>query len=168
MRTVLTMLLLGPVLASTLPAQQPGRQRQQLQQRVMQRYMQNFRSQAGLTDEQFQRFREVSQESFAAREGIRQQERALWMALEDQLRPGVAAAEDSVTRLLEGLLGVQAAQLERTRQEQARYAEFLTPVQRSQLMLMSRRLQQNIEGIIRRRGQQRVPGQPRPGTGGTE
>ena len=142
------------VSAGSLAAQNPQQrqQRQQLQQRVMERQMLNFRAQAGLSDEQFSRFREVSARSTSARRQSQMRERELWGALEGQLRPGIAAAADSVSRLLDELLQVQTERVEQARADQAAYAEFLTPVQRAQLTILNRRLQQNIEAIIRRRG----------------
>jgi hypothetical protein len=41
--------------------------------------------------------------------------------------------------------------VEQTHAEQREYAEFLTPVQRGQLVLMMERFQQQVEGIVRRR-----------------
>ena len=139
------------VSVGSLAAQNP-QQRHQLQQRVMERLMQNFRAQAGLTEEQFSRFQEVAARSTSARQQSQMRERELWQALERQLRPGIAADGDSVSGLLDGLIRIQADRVEQARADQAAYAEFLTPVQRAQLTVMTRRLQQNIESIIRRRG----------------
>ncbi len=142
------------VSAGGLVAQPQGqRQRMQLQQRVMERQMQNFRSQAGLTDQQFARFREVASRSSEARQASIEREREVWRALEGQLRPGIAADADSVSALLDALVQVQADRVERARSDQAAYAEFLTPVQRAMLTVMTQRLQQNIEEIMRRRRQ---------------
>ena len=67
------------------------------------------------------------------------------------MRPGVAANPDSVTKLLDAVVKQRAAMLDQDRAEQREYAQFLSPVQRAQLTLMIERLQQQVEGIRRRR-----------------
>jgi hypothetical protein len=67
------------------------------------------------------------------------------------MRPGVAAAPDSVTWLLDGLLQLQADRVDLARREQAQLAEFLTPVQRAQLVLALTRLENQIEQITQQR-----------------
>lgn len=141
--------------ALTVPveAQQPPIDREMLQERIMQRFVQNFRQQAQLTDAQEVRLREVMRRSLEQRAELQQRERRLWMALEGQMRPGVAASEDSLTKLLDGLLELGAQRVEHARQEQRAYAAFLTPVQRAQLTIMWRRMQQQIERIQEQRRQ---------------
>lgn len=140
-------LMATPVLAQRGPP--PGVQA--LQQRVMERFLTIYRTQAGLTPEQDRRFTEVFRRSIEQRRALRQREQQLWRALEGQLRPGVAANPDSLTRLLDVLSAQRAAMLDQDRAEQREYAEFLSPVQRAQLTLMMERLQQQVEGILRRR-----------------
>ena len=150
--TALLALLVVPVLHGQ---QGQMRQRQMLQQQVMQRYMANFREQAGLSDEQFERFRQVVTESTQQRRALELRERELWRAIEGQMRPGVAADVDSLNGLMDSLIAVQQERVDLARSERERYAEFLTPVQQAQLILATRRLQNNIEQIIRGRP---VPG----------
>jgi hypothetical protein len=155
-------LLAAPVLAQR-PGQGPGmQQRQQLQQEIMQRFTTNYRESAGLTDEQFEQFRGVTQRTFEQRAQSQQRERDLWVALEGQMRPGVAADTDSLTTLMNALFDMQAERVEHARAAQAEYAEFLSPVQQAQLMLATRRFMFQIEGVRRRmmQGQDRLPGMP--------
>ncbi len=146
------------VMAAPLEAQNPQARRQLLQQQIVERFMTNYRSQAGLTDEQYGRFEQLTRQSFEARADLARRERALWLALEGQMRPGIAANADSVTTLIDGLLALEAERLERARAEQREFATFLTPVQRAQLTLAWRRLQMQIERV--RGGQMRGPGGP--------
>lgn len=150
------LLLVGGMAAQ---AQQPGMRRQQLQQQVMTRLMENYRVQAGLDDDQFDALRRVMKESLERRAELQQRERALWVALEGQMRPGVAADADSLTRTMDSLIEIQNELVEQQRLDLQRYSEFLNPVQRAQLMLLTRRFQNNVNQIMQRRMQQgRPPG----------
>lgn len=152
MRALKLAALLAIALTSVVQAQQGQmRQRQRLQQQVMQRYMQSYRQQAGLNEDQFRRFTEMTGRAFSRRTELREQERSLWLALEQQMRPGVAADSDSLTQLMDDILDLQVQIAEVERENQDELDDFLTPVQRAQLMLSQRRLQMNIEEIMRQR-----------------
>lgn len=159
MRTLCLTLFTGVLLVGSLGAQnQPGPQRRQLLQQVIERLLENGRVQAALTDEQFERYQEIARRSIANRNEIQNLERGLWRALEGQMRPGVAADEDSATALIDSLIAVPGQRVRLMRAEQREYAEFLSPVQRAQLMLIHRRFENNIQQILQRRLQNR-PGQ---------
>ena len=155
-------LIVGLCLASPLYAQDEPPMVENLRRQVVERFVESYRTQAGLTPEQDQRFRHVVQSSFERRRQLEQQERALWRSLEGQMRPGVAANADTVSRALDGLLEVQQARLEGARADQREYATFLTPVQRAQLALMWARFERQVEQVMQRRMQM----QGRPGAQG--
>jgi len=140
-------------------AQNPPVRRQQLQQQVVQRFMANFKGQAGLSDAQFERFQGIIQRSFQERSELMRRERDLWVALEGQMRPGVAANADSVDALIDGILLVQEERTRQARAEQEEYADFLNPVQRAQLTLSWRRFQMQIDRV-RGMGQQQQQRRP--------
>jgi hypothetical protein len=143
------------------PADSQGRE--DLMRQVTERFMANYRQLAGLTPEQDQKFRAVAQRSFEQRRARQQREQALWRGLEMQMRPGVAANADSVTRLLDGIVAVRLAAADQARADQKEFASFLTPVQRAQLFLQFERLQRNIEGVVQRRALRGDdPGGPAP------
>ncbi len=159
--------MLGFLLVAPLAAQQgppPRAAVEALRQQVMQRFLETYRTQAGLTAEQDRRFQEVFRRSLDQRRDIQQRERQLWVALEGQMRPGLAANADSVSKLLDGVIAQRAALVEQTRNEQREYAQFLTPVQRGQLALMWERFQQQVEQIMRRRMEMRQGGRMPPDT----
>ena len=133
------------------PADSQGRE--ELMRQVTERFMANYRQQAGLTPEQDQKFRAVAQRSFEQRRARQQREQALWRGLELQMRPGVAANADSVTRLLDGIVAIRSAAVDQARADQKEFATFLTPVQRAQLFLQYERLQRSIEDVVQRRMQ---------------
>jgi len=157
MRTILIAVgmtvLAGPIAGQV--RQDPERLRQQ----VVQRFIENYRTQAGLTEAQYDRFRSGVQRHWEARRALEQRERDVLMALGGELRPGVAADADSVTRLLDTLEGVQAERMDRLRREQAEFREYLSPVQRAQLVLSFARLERQIEDLIRQRME---AGRPQP------
>lgn len=134
--------------------------REALQEQIVRRFVQNFRTDAGLTDEQTERFIEVLERSFLERREIDRALRDLFRALEGQLRPGVAANPDSLTALLSEIRATRARQIALLNEYQDEFAAFLTPVQQGQLILSLERLQRQIETIIRRRGLDGPPGRP--------
>ena len=145
----LALLVTGTSVVSAQQGQM--RQRQMLQQQVMQRYMQNYKQQAGLNDEQFQDFTQLTERANRERTALHQRERDLWQALEAQMKPGVAADADSLVNLIDAILEVQQELVKTEQRNQTELAEFLTPVQRAQLMLSQRRLQNNIQNVMRNR-----------------
>jgi hypothetical protein len=149
MRSILIVVGLGLAAA---PA--PGQVRQdpeRLRAQVVQRFIENYRTQAGLTDAQFERFQAVVRRQWEARRVLELRERDILQALGGQLRPGVAADQDSVSALLDALETVQADRLARLRNEQGEFREFLSSVQRAQLVLSFARLERQIEDLIRQR-----------------
>ena len=68
-----------------------------------------------------------------------------------QLKPGVAANQDSLDRLLDaiGHIGVQRAQSDQ--QALRELAQFLNPVQRARLLVMRQRMKNRVD-VIRRGG----------------
>ena len=146
MRALILMTCGLAAVTAPLVGQNP-QMRRQLQQQVVERFMENVRVQAGLSDEQMERVREVARESFEARQELAERERETWRALEGQMRPGVAADADSLGALMDNLLAIQDERVTQARQEQAAYAEFLTPVQRAQLTIAWHRLHLQIERV---------------------
>jgi len=152
------LLWIGLVIAASAPlaAQRPLRPRQQLdrealQREVIERFMENYRVQAGLTPQQNERFRQSVRRLFEARRERQQRERGILRALEEQMRPGVAANSDSLTRLLDALTASRQAQADLLKAEQAELSGYLNPVQRAQLVLQLERFQRNLDAIVRRR-----------------
>jgi hypothetical protein len=155
MRTVL--IALGLALLTGPLAGQVRQDPERLRAQVVQRFIENYRTQAALTDAQYERFQASVRRQWGARRELEQRERGILEALGGQLRPGVAADADSVSRLLDALERVQGERIDRLRQEQAEYREYLTPVQRAQLVLSFARLERAIEDLIRQRAEAARP-----------
>lgn len=157
MRRLLVFLLVFVASPAVAQQPQPG-QEEALRRQVMERFLENYRNQAGLTSEQFDRFTEIALRSFRERRQLDMRQRQLVRALEGQLRPGVAADQDSLIVLLDALTQTRQELVDLGRRDLEEYSTFLDPVQQAQLIVSLERFQQQIENLIRRRAQQRRPG----------
>ena len=118
-----------------------------LRQQIEERFAQRVQEQLGLTDEQTTKLRAASREYGGRRQALETRERALRQALSGQLRPGVAADQDSVARLTRDLVELRVSYAETWRDEMGELSRFLTPVQRAQLYVMRDRLLQRVQEI---------------------
>jgi hypothetical protein len=138
-RVLLSLLLLGGA-AAPLLGQEPAPPRGPLlRERIERRFAERIREELDLTDEQAARLKEVAKENGSRRGELRRREHALSHALEEQLRAGDQADQDSVVRLTKELLDLRVEYAESWREEM-RKLSFLTPVQRARLMVMRDRL----------------------------
>ncbi len=160
--------VLGLLLAPPVRAQEddPGepRRAEELRQRVEGRFAERVRERLQLSDDQMMRLRGTTRTYGARRRELAEQERGIRRALAQQLRPGVAADQDSVSRLTDALVAIRAAQAHTLRDENREMAEYLTPVQRSQLFGMRERLMRRAQEIRAERRDDRrlVPGRGGP------
>lgn len=148
--------LAGPLVAQRAGPGNPD----ELRARIAERFMMTYRQQAGLTEEQFQRFQQQARSSWEDRMHDDQERRQLFMALEAQMRPGVAANQDSVARILNGLIAIEERHARRVRADMEAYAAFLSSVQRAQLLIMMTRFERQVEDIMRERMERRPPRNP--------
>lgn len=148
-------------LAAPLSAQDEELPREALRQRFEERFGQQVKQQLGLTDAEAIKLRDVSQTWAAKRRALESEERGLKQALQGQLRPGVAANQDSVARLAQRLVDLKVTYAQTYRDELKDWA-FLTPVQRAQLVVMRERLLQalreaRLERLEQNQGRPRRP-----------
>jgi hypothetical protein len=140
MRHVIRSIVAAAVLVSPLAAQQPGDSGiRAMRQRVEERLAERVKERLGLDDAQTAKLREVARSWGQRRRAFEAEERDLKRALVDQMRPGVAADADSVTRLTQRLLDLRVAYAESYRSEY-RELGFLTPVQRAQFFALRERV----------------------------
>jgi hypothetical protein len=139
------------VLAASPLAAQVRQDPEQLREQVVRRFLDNYRTQAGLTDEQYGQLEAVVHRQWQARRELQERERAIVGSLQRQLRPGVAADRDSVSRLLDQLTTLQRERVERLEVEQGEVKAFLDPVQRAQLVLAWARLERQVQELIQQR-----------------
>lgn len=149
MRPTMVLVLLTLVVAPL--AAQVRQDPERLREQVVQRFLENYRSQAGLTDQQYGRLESVVRRQWQVRREMQERERDIVAALQGQLRPGVAADRDSVGRLLDQLNALQRERVERLETEQEEVKAFLDPVQRAQLVLAWARLERQVQDLIQQR-----------------
>ncbi|HEX5385917.1 MAG TPA: Spy/CpxP family protein refolding chaperone [Gemmatimonadales bacterium] len=129
-----------------------------LRQQIEDRFAERVKEQLGLSDEQAAQLRVTANTYGDRRRELQRRERDLRQALAGQLRPGVAANQDSVSRLTDGLVNIKSAYAQTFRDENRDMARYLTPVQRSRLFVMRERLQRRVQQIReRRREEQGLP-----------
>jgi len=124
---------------------------QALRQQIEDRFATRVKTEVGLTDQQLARLRETSMTYGSRRRELAAQERVLRSALASQMRPGVAANQDSVSRLTDNLVNLRASYAQTLRDENREMAQYLTPIQRSQVMAMRERFTQRIREIREQR-----------------
>lgn len=133
----------------------------ELRARIEQRFTERVKLDLGLDDAQTARLKQVAGDWFNRRRGMESEERDLRQALAGQLRPGVAANADSVSRLVNQLLDLKVKYAESYREENKQLG-FLTPVQRAQYYSLRERL---LDALKEARALRQAGGRPglRPG-----
>lgn len=115
-----------------------------LRQRIEERFAARVQQDLGLTNEQTAKLRASSQTFGARRRELRSREHALRDALDAQLRPGVAANQDSVTKLTDALVELRITSAQAGREEMKDLSKYLNPVQRARLLLMRERFYHRV------------------------
>ena len=119
--------------------------RSRLLQRIQDRFGAQVKEQLGLTDQQAARMKETTANWFLKRRDLEGQEQRARQAMASQLRPGVAANKDSVTKLIDKLLALRVSYAESFRQEDRELAAYLDPVQRAQYLVLRERLLERVQ-----------------------
>lgn len=126
---------------------------------IEQRFAERLREELGLSDEQAGKLR-VAMAALAARRRVMEQdERRMRQALALQLRPGVAANADSVSRLVDAITNQRVLYAQTLKDEMRELSTILNPVQRGQYMLARDRIMQRVQEAIQ---QARPGGATRP------
>ncbi len=156
---VLGALLIAPL---TLVAQGPPPVRgEAVRQRIEQVFANRLRQELGLSADQMDKVGAVLTDWGSKRRGLEDEERGLRQALDGQLRPGVAANSDSVTRVIDRLLQNRVEYAQSFQGEMRDLAPMLTPVQRAQFMRLRDQVLRRVQDL---QDQRPVPGRPvRPG-----
>jgi hypothetical protein len=147
---VVTMFTVAPAAQAQEPA--PGRPRlEELRRRVRERFAQRIQQELNLSPDQMQRLRATVGTYAGRRREMEARQRELREALGGQLRPGIAAAPDSVARLTDDLMDLRVRYAESFRAEQRELAQYLDPVQRAKITLLRDRLTNRAQEFRRRR-----------------
>jgi hypothetical protein len=146
------------LVSAPLTAQEPGPgpapshpRAEELRRRVRERFAERVQQELDLTPAQMTRLRATAGTYATERRELEGRQRVLRDALAGQLRPGVAASQDSVARLTDSLLALRLRYVESLRAEQGEMAAYLDPVQRARLLVMRERLLDRARDFRHRR-----------------
>lgn len=120
---------------------------ERLRQMVEERFAAQLQAELALSDEQAVRMRRILEASAERRRGMEREERAAQQALRDQLRPGVAAQVDSLSRLLDRLTTLRVAFAQAAKDEIRELGTVLTPVQQAQFLLIRDRMMTRAQDV---------------------
>jgi len=115
-----------------------------LRQKIEERFAARVQQELGLTNDQTAKLRTSSQSFGTRRRDLRNKEQVLRDALDAQLRPGIAANQDSVTKLTDALVDLRVTSAQAARDEMKDLSKFLNPVQRARLLLMRERFYHRV------------------------
>lgn len=155
----LVVLGLAVILAPSLSAQQRDSVRQrsdtanaeQLRAMIEQRFSQRVQEELKLTNEQAAKLRDTQERFGPRRRALMQQQMQRRRALEGQMQPGVAANQDSVRKLMDGLTAGRMEMVRLQQDENRELGGFLTPVQQARYNMMRERLMNRVGEMRRQR-----------------
>jgi hypothetical protein len=123
-----------------------------LRHRIEERFAARVQQELGLSNEQATRLRATSATYGARRRELRDQERRIKQALWQQLQPGVAANNDSVSRLTDAMIQLKLTSAQAARDEMNELSRYLNPVQRARLYVMREQLYHRVKKAHGHRG----------------
>ena len=134
-----------------------------LRSEIERRFAQRIQAELDLTPDQMKKLQATQSRFGPRRRQLVREGMGYRMALQREMRPGVAANADSVQAYMDGLQRVRAAQVALDEEEDRELAKYLTPVQRARFQMMRARLLQRANDIRReRQGQGRMGPRGRP------
>ena len=139
---IVALTVMAPPLTGQEGQDRPSRQ--QLMRQIEQRFMARATQELGLDAEQAERLRSTVTHFAVERRRLEQREREVKRGLQGQLRPGVAADQDSLVVLLDALTETRGAYVQSFKAELTEMATFLDPVQRAQYVMLRERLLEQI------------------------
>jgi hypothetical protein len=149
-------LLMSPFgLAAAQRADSTGARADSLRQQIEERFASKAQEKLGLTNEQTARLRSTSQQFGTRRRELRARGHQLREALAGQLKPGVAANQDSVAKLTDAMIELRMAEAQLARDEVKDQSKYLNPVQRAQLYVMRERFAHRVREVHGHRGELR-------------
>jgi hypothetical protein len=154
-RSLLLFVSLALLAGSAVPAvaQKPAvrPRRAALLRDIQQVFLNQVTREMALSPEQLPRFSRIVGAWAEKRGALEIGERSLRQALQDQLRPGVAANPDSVSRVVDAINANRVAYAETFRDEMRELVPVLTPVQRGQFQVARDRILQRIRDLQQQR-----------------
>ena len=145
-------LLLTPFLPLAAQRTDSAGRSDSLRHRIEERFAARVQQELNLTNEQATRLRATSATYGARRRELREQERRIKQALWQQLQPGVAANNDSVSRLTDAMIQRKLTSAQAARDEMNELSRYLNPVQRARLYVMREQLYHRVKKAHGHRG----------------
>jgi hypothetical protein len=139
---IVALTVMAPPLTGQEGQDRPNRQ--QLMRQIEQRFMARATEELGLDAERAERLRSTVTHFAIERRLLEQRERDVKRGLTGQLRPGVAADQDSLVVLLDALTETRMSYIQSFKDELTEMTEYLDPVQRAQYVMLRERLLQQI------------------------
>jgi DNA anti-recombination protein RmuC len=137
----------------------PAGHRDQLRQLIEQRFTERAQEELKLSDEQTSRLRETNRKFGGKRRELEARQMAIRDAMSDQLRPGVAANRDSLSKLTDAAADIRVQYAQSFRDELRETSKYLDPVQRAQLLTMRERLMRRVREVRSERGRREGTGE---------
>jgi hypothetical protein len=139
----------------------------ELRAQVERRFAEHVRRELDLSDDQATKLRATHERYAERRRTLMQRQQEVRRALDDQMRPGVAANGDSVRKLMDALQAGRGDGLKLEQEEDREMAGYLSPVQRARFQTMRERFLQRVQQLRRERGRGGLDGprrRPEPGS----
>jgi hypothetical protein len=155
------------LVAGTAPrdarAQLPGDslRAEQLRQMIEDRFSERLAVELRLTPDEASRVRVVLAGWGVKRRELEREDRQLRRQLNAEMRPGVAANEATVNRLVDGILSSRLAYVQTFKDEIKDLTAVLSPIQRAQYLLLRDRLLQRIQEVREQRAEENAPARRR-------
>lgn len=154
------------VLGGGVSAQEPGpRAAERLRREFETRFAQQVRTQLGLTEEQAVRVNQILSQYAARRRQLEMEEQTHRVMLGRELRPGIAANHDSVSRAVDRIAEVRVLYMQAMQEELRELGTILDPVQRAQFFMLRDRVLQRAQELREQRvraGRPPMGDPPRP------
>jgi len=144
------------VRAQTPPDTSERAEVQQLRQQIRQRWHERVRRDLDLSNDQAAKLQATEDRFLERRRDLAGRQGTVNEALRGQLRPGIAANQDSVRSLMDARDRSRATLAQLDREEEKEIGGYLNPVQHARYQMMREQLRRRIEQI---REQRRARGQ---------
>ncbi len=156
MRRLVAVLVIGWLWVGARPlrGQDPAPQGlpvERLRQQIEERFGERLSEELGLTEDQSVKVRGILASWAVKRRNLEREERQQRNQLTTAMRPGVAANDQEVTRLVDAILTTRATMAQAVRGEVTELGSVLSPVQRAQYLLLRDRLLQRVQEVREQR-----------------
>ncbi len=128
-----------------------GPMAERLRQQIEVRFGERLSEELGLTDGQSVKVRGILATWAVKRRNLEREDRQQRAELSAAMRPGVAANDQAVSRLVDAILATRGAMVQTFRDEMAELGTVLSPVQRAQYLLLRDRLLQRVQELRQER-----------------